>query len=237
MQLSIRIEGLDDFADFTLRQVKRLAYSTANALNSTAKDIQLEERAELDRRFVIRKNRFMYSLIKISRFARVTDNAAGTRIQSLYAEVEIDSSKTRVLLQEFQEGGYKDPSFGKHIAVPVTGSAARPSFSDPVTAALMISRLNFQSHTTATGKIQWEGERRTYIVPDVGIFQRSGGVRSSRRADRFLGKSGQRLADGSELIYKFVSRAPLRRRYDFLAVAERVFEERWDRNFEIAYGQ
>jgi hypothetical protein len=222
MQINLRIDGLDDFADWSLREVKRLAYSTANALNKTAADIQLAERAEIDRTFVVRKNRFMYSLIKITQFARVTDNASGTRFASLYAEVAIDTSKARVLLAELTEGGYKDPAFGKHVAVPVTGSAARPSFSDPVTAALQISRLDFQPHTTKTGKIQWEGRQRTYVVAGVGVFQRSGSSRNDAASD---------------LIYKFITRPRLKKMFDFEGVAERTFAERWDANFRIAYGE
>src|SRR5580704_9588486 len=170
MQINVDID-LRGFEAETLRDMKRIAYSTTQAINSTLQDIQIAERAELDRRFVIRKNRFMYSLIKISRFAKVF---TGIGPQVLFGEIQIDASKTRVLLQEFVEGGYKDPAFGKHVAVPITGSAARPSFSDPVTAALMISKLDFHQHATATGKIQWEGNRRTFIVQNVGVFQRSG---------------------------------------------------------------
>lgn len=233
MHITIDIDTRQIVAE-TLRQAKKLAYGTTQAINATLKDIQVEERAELDRRFVIRKNRFMYSLIKISRFAKVF---TGTGPQLVYGEIEIDATKTRVLLQEFTEGGYKDPAFGKHVAVPITGSAARPSFSDPVTAALMISRLDFHQHVTATGKVQWEGSRRTFIVPNVGIFQRSGGGNRRPRADRFLGKrqSGGK-DDGTELLYKFVTRPSLRRRYEFAEIAQRVVEERWDRNFDIAYG-
>jgi hypothetical protein len=235
MQINIDID-LRGFEAETLRDMKRIAYSTTQAINETLKDIQIAERAELDRRFVIRKNRFMYSLIKISRFAKVF---TGTGPQTLFGEIEIDASKTRVLLQEFVEGGYKDPAFGKHVAVPITGSAARPSFSDPVTASLMISRLDFHQHVTATGKIQWRGAQRTFIIPGVGVFQRGGEIKTRRRADRFLGNGGRSVDEqtATKMLYKFVTHPALRKRYDFVEIAERVVDERFERNFDVAFGR
>lgn len=246
MQINIDIDARE-FMNETLRQAKKIAYGTTQAINATLRDVQVAERAELDRRFVIRKNRFMYSLIKISQFAKVPklENANILGVQAWavssgvpYGEIQIDASKTRVLLQEFVEGGYKDPAFGKHVAVPITGSAARPSFADPVTAALMISRLDFQQHVTKTGKIQWKGLQRTFIIPGLGVFQRGGELKTSRRSETFLGKSGHQLEESTatNMLYKFVTHPALRKRYDFIEVAQRVIDERFERNFDIYYG-
>jgi hypothetical protein len=49
--IDIDVRGLEAR---TLLESKRLAYSTANAINRTMLEIQREERAELDRRFTIR---------------------------------------------------------------------------------------------------------------------------------------------------------------------------------------
>jgi len=62
IKIDIDVRGLEAR---TLLESKRLAYSTATAVNRTMLEIQREERAELDRRFTIRKNDFMYRLIKI----------------------------------------------------------------------------------------------------------------------------------------------------------------------------
>ena len=50
---------------------KRLAYAVATAMNRTVLEIQREERAQLDRSFTIRKNDFMYRLVKVFAFAKV----------------------------------------------------------------------------------------------------------------------------------------------------------------------
>ena len=68
IKFDIDVRGLEAR---TLLESKRLAYSTATAINRTMLEIQREERAELDRRFTIRKNDFMYRLIKIFTFAKV----------------------------------------------------------------------------------------------------------------------------------------------------------------------
>jgi hypothetical protein len=86
----------------TLLESKRLAYSTATAINRTMLEIRREERAELDRRFTIRKNDFMYRLIKIFAFAKVSK---GTGPQQVYGEIGIDH-KNRTLLDQFVEGGF-----------------------------------------------------------------------------------------------------------------------------------
>jgi len=231
IKFDIDIRGLEAKS---LLESKRLAYSTTTAINRTMLEIQREERAELDRRFTIRKNDFMYRLIKIFRFATVFK---GIGPQLVYGEMGIDNSKTRVLLSDFVEGGYKDPALGKHVAVPVTGSAARPAFSDPVVAALQISKLDLQPHVTMGGTTQWKGLQRTFVIPGVGIFQRGGDLKTERRGATFLGKGGHVLAEQSatSMLYKFVLHPVLRRRYDFLGVAEHVYDETFDREFDRAY--
>jgi len=231
----------------TLRESKRLAYSTATAINKTMAEIQREERAELDRRFTIRKNDFMYRLIKIFQFAKVPrmvtrqflgQTFTGIDTGSVYGEIGIDSSKKRVLLDQFVEGGFKDPIFGKSVAVPVTGSAARPSFSDPVTAALQISRLNLQPHVTKTGKVQWKGEQRTFMIHGLGIFQRGGDIKTARRGEKFQAKGGHMLVEqtATSMLYKFVMHPRLKKSYDFVDIAERVFDAKFDQEFDRAYG-
>src|SRR6266851_9656657 len=117
IKIDIDVRGLEAR---TSLESKRLAYSTATAINRTMLEIQREERAELDRRFTIRKNDFMYRLIKIVTFAKVFK---GTGPQQVYGEIGIDH-KNRTLLDQFVEGGFKEPVVGHTVGVPVTGSAA-----------------------------------------------------------------------------------------------------------------
>jgi hypothetical protein len=73
--------------------------------------------------------------------------------QQVYGEIGIDH-KNRTLLDQFVEGGFKEPVVGHAVGVPVTGSAARPSFSDPVTAALQLSRINLHPRVLKDGTTQ-----------------------------------------------------------------------------------
>jgi hypothetical protein len=145
IKIDIDVRGLEAR---TLLESKRLAYSTATAINRTMLEIQREERAELDRRFTIRKNDFMYRLIKIFAFAKVLK---GIGPQQVYGEIGIDH-KNRTLLDQFVEGGFKEPVVGHTVGVPVTGSAARPSFSNPVTAALQLSKESSRCPMSGTAR-------------------------------------------------------------------------------------
>ncbi len=63
------------------------------------------------------------------------------------------------------------------------------------------------------------GERRTFIIPGVGIFQRVGRRKNSR----------------IRLLYRFKTSVPIDRRLDFIANAERVVQQMFDRNFDRAF--
>jgi hypothetical protein len=217
IKFDIDIRGLEAK---TLLESKRLAYSTATAINRTMQEIQREERAELDRRFTIRKNDFMYRLIKIFTFAKVFK---GIGPQQVYGEMGIDH-KNRTLLDQFVEGGFKEPVAGKSVGVPVTGGAARPSFSDPVVAALQLSKINLHPRVLKDGTTQLvtEQDGGLFTLPNVkhgttprGLFQKTGDV--------------------IRAMYLFIQRPALKRRYDFLGIAERVFNEVFDREFDRAY--
>ena len=66
----------------TLREKKNLAYSTSQALNETAKDMQQKTRIRMDRIFHLRKAGFMYRMIKIFKFSNARQGIA-------YAEIGV----------------------------------------------------------------------------------------------------------------------------------------------------
>jgi hypothetical protein len=187
----------------TLREAKRLAYSTVQGLNKTATDIQTQERVNLDRKFTVRKAGFLYRLIKVS-FASVLKDKP-------VAEVYIDNTKQRVLLSVFEDGGEKTPAVGQNIAIPITGEAARPSFGQLVVDAFTFTNLRFQKH----GEIL-EGQQDTYLIPGVGVF-----LRVSRTV--------------TDLIYAFKKTARLDSRLGFMDIAQKVFSENFQKNFNDAY--
>jgi hypothetical protein len=217
IKFDIDIKGL---TAHTLLESKRLAYSTATAINRTMQEMQREERAELDRRFTIRKNAFMYNLIKIFVFAKVYK---GIGPQRVYGEMGIDH-KARTLLDQFVEGGFKEPTAGKSVGVPVTGSAARPSFSDPVAAAFQLSRIHLQPKVLKDGTVQ------LVTAQGGGLFTLPT-VKHGSTPRGLFSKVGSMI----RALYLFVPRPALKRRYDFVGIAERVFQERWDFEFDRAY--
>jgi hypothetical protein len=199
----------------TEREAKRLAFSTAQALNETAKEIQTAERVNLDRKFTVRKAGFLYRLIKITAFA-------SPRKGRPFAEVAIDPTKKRVLLGIFEKGGEKEPAKGKSVAVPLTGGPARPSFKQPVQEEFTFRNLRFRRHRTKTGKVQWRGEQSTFIIPGQGALQRVGGKAKSSVA---------------RLVFAFQRRPRLKRLLEFTDIAVRTFADKWERQFRRAYNR
>jgi hypothetical protein len=204
----------------TDREIKRLAYNTAQALNETAKAVQLEERANLDRKFTIRKPTFMYRLIKIFKFA-------SAKVGRPFVEIGIDPTKTRVLLGFFEKGGEKQPVKGKSVAVPLTGGPARASFPQSVAAAFRFTALRLHPrggrrvrrfHPSALAPApapQFIGAQRTFQIPKVGIFQR--------------------IAEGIRAVYLYVRRPKLNARLEFFKIAKQTIAKQWPEQFRRAY--
>lgn len=147
---------------------RRFAYAVVNAINNTAKRIQQAERERLERTFTIRKRDFML------RQAAVIKPFASVSQRRPYADVSV-GQKPRLLLSIFERGGERKPATpsARFVAVPVRGGPARPDFRKPVTPALYMRRLKFGR--TKTGKRRAGVERtKTYLVPQLGIFQRLG---------------------------------------------------------------
>lgn len=190
----------------TEREIKRLAFNTAQALNETAKEIQTAERVNLDRRFTLRRATFMYRLVKIFHFA-------SARKGKPFAEVGIDNKK-RVLLSQFEKGGIKKPVKGGAVAVPITGEAARPRFAEPVPERFAFRRLRFRKRKTKSGP-QFVGKEGTFILPGVGVF---------RRVERTI-----------SLLYGFVRRPRLDPILEFRKIAERTFRVEFPKQFRRAF--
>jgi hypothetical protein len=191
------------------REGKALAYGAVQAINETAKDVQAAERANLDKKFTVRRAAFMYRLIKV-KFASVAQ-------QRPYAEIFVDPTKQRVILADFESGDVREPVKGQRVAVPITGSLARPSFTSPVADAFTFKALRFKRVTGAKGKAAtFKGLMETYIIPAVGVFTR-------------LGKTV------SQLIYAFKRPMRMRKILGFFEVAEKTYKQRFKGNFDRAY--
>lgn len=126
----------------------------------------------------------------------------------------------------------------KHVAIPVVGGPVRPTMRSLIPQAYTFQGLKFKGYRfgkkvrrkrrgktvdetifTEFGRInaaalkaksamQWKGEQRTFIVPDVGVFQRFA--------------PGQ---DGTRLIWGFAPPFPIDTRLEFVKTAQRVADK------------
>ena len=221
IDLNMDAKALEQRMDLT---AKNLAYASVNAINKTALQVQEQAKANVKSRFTLRQPDF------VLRQAAIIKPFASVGQDRPYAEVQV-GQKPRLLLADFEKGGQRAPFIGKNVAVPITGSPARPSFSAPVTPSLQITALALQPVLTTAQKQQrrsikgksaaetramradfnrahgtgqvWKGRQRTYMIPGVGIFQRTG----PKKAD-------------TTMLYKFVPHPQIKPTLGFLAMAK-----------------
>ncbi len=188
---------------------RRIAFGVAAAINDTLLRLQGAERTRVLRQFTVRRNRF------IERMAAVIKPFASARQGRPFGEIAV-GQRPRLLLSVFEAGGERLPFKGKRVAVPLTGSAARPSFASTVPAKLEFRRLGLrktraQGGTTKSGKQRRArgghgvrfGLEGTYQIPGVGVFQR-------------------RDSGPPKLIYAFIAPPRLKPRLGFIELALRV---------------
>ena len=204
--------------------LRKLPFATNNALTRTAQELVQVERDELKTEFQVRKQ-FILNRVRITKYSKPGD---------LWTRVEIDRNVSggELLLTMFEDGGEKLPGHGSELAVPITGGPARPNFSQSVRPSLLYKALNMQKHTTAGGKIQYKGDRRTFVVPGIGIFQRGSSkkrIGKSSSLGKFQGRGGAELRDttGSTLIYRFKPGVPLHQRMHFVKTARQMVGTRF----------
>ena len=202
----MRIDVQIDSAPLVLRLEngqRRLAYAVVNAINSTAKRIQATERQHIEQEFTVRKKDF------VLRQAAVIKPFANVRQGRPYAEIGV-GQKPRLLLSAFERGAERKPftQGARRVAEPVVGGPARPQFAAQVTPELRASRLRFDR--TKSGRRRVGVTRtKTYLVPEVGIFQRTG-------------------PKTTRLVYAFTRGKKLAPRLRFVEMAEKE-ADRWFR--------
>ncbi len=202
----MRIDLQIDSAPLVLRLAngqRRLAYAVVNAINATAKRIQATERRRIEQEFTVRKKEFVLRQTAVIKpFASVTQRHA-------YAEIGV-GQKPRLLLSAFERGAERKPftANARRVAEPVVGGPARPQFAAQVAPELRIGKLRFD--LTKTGRRRAGAVRtKTYLVPDVGIFQRTGPTTT-------------------RLVYAFTRGKKLERRLRFVETAKKE-SDRWFR--------
>jgi hypothetical protein len=199
----VKVNGTFDLTGLRERfglSEKQLAYGVANAINRAAKDLQKKEqdnaRAKLHLRGGPGEQLILRSVAKIYQFASATKGKAE-------AVIGIDTPKPRMVLSGLETGGIKQPFLGGRVAVPITGTPARPNMDASVPSTLLIRNLAMQPRLSAAdrafsrsikggsrketmalrktfarskgGDAGWRGRERTFILPGKPvIFQRTG---------------------------------------------------------------
>jgi hypothetical protein len=194
VKIEVKID-VDDVVKLTSTVLRQLPYAVNNAITRTAKEAVEGGRAEVAADLTIRK-KFILNRIKILQYSRVSN---------LTAIIGIDGNVqgSPLILSFLEEGGEKTPQHGDSIAVPLTGEAARPTFPQTVPSALRYTNLKFDK-----GK----GRKKTFIVPNVGIFQRIASGDSP---------------DATALIYSFKPSARLPKHMQLRAAMLKVIGERF----------
>lgn len=216
---------------------KNIAYAAVNSLNKTAKQVQELARANVREKFHVRTDFIVKQAAIIKQFASVTKGVPSVEIAV--------GQKPRLLLPDFEKGADRPPFVGSRVAMPVPGSAARPTPDAAVPDGLWFKALGLHAELTGaqkkqrrsikggnktetramrkeftkaatTGKV-WKGNNRTYMIPGVGVFQRTGKGRSN-----------------SQLIYKFVPTQTLVPKLGFLAMAKADGDKLLMRNLDDA---
>lgn len=189
----------------TANVLRKLPFAINNALTRTAREMLEKGKVEIAAHLTVRKSgkSSIVNRLQILKFSKTSDL---TVIVGINANVQ----GAPILLGFLEEGGQKQPDNGPGIAVPLTGSPARPSFSASVVRALQYTKLNLQLAQTGD---RIEGLQQTYEVPGVGIFK------------RVAPGSGP---DATVMIYKFESTVPLPKKLSLLEVMKTVAQERFD---------
>lgn len=198
--------------------LKKFPYATNNALTRTAKELVEVERDELKTEFQVRKQ-FILKRVRIVKYSKVGD---------LWTRVAIDRDVQggALLLTMFEDGGEKTTDRGSELAVGRTGTAVRPTFAQSETPSLLYKALKITPHTTTGGIIQFKGLRRTFVIPGIGVFQRT---TSRQRATR--AKKGIAAGKGDDpnvvLLYRFEPIVPLHKQMHFISTARSFVHARF----------
>ncbi len=184
---------------------KQTSFALSVAINDTLKDAQKVQRSHQRRVFTVRRPQFVDRSVKIKPFATK---------RTLEGTMAIDppgGQQRSDIIAKFERGGQKRPRDGRHLAVPIDVKRTK--------AGVVTRRNRPKGFLFKRVGRSIRGERRTFIIPGVGIFQRVGRRKNSR----------------IRLLYAFKTQVRIDRRLDFITNAERVVRQMFDRNFDRAF--
>ena len=163
---------------------KALIRAQIRAVNNTAVRVQKAEFLRIDEVFEIRDRRFLFGTPERPGGVAARITFASEKKGRPYAEVEIARASTlksqrRLLLPIYEAGGERKP--GHSSAVPITGSAARPSMTAKVTPEFTFGRLAlkaFRGRRKVT--VERRGKGGKVRRAQVGLFGEFGRLEPGR---------------------------------------------------------
>jgi hypothetical protein len=175
MDVKVKIDssGVARLASEILRQ---LPYAANSAITRTAKEAAIAAQAEAAAHLQIRKT-FLLRRIRILKYSRV-----GNLTAVIGVDENVQGSPLIIGFLEEGQSGAKKGSTGEGVAIPLTGSPARPSFPEKVKPKYFYKRLAMERHVTKSGAVQLKGRQRTFVIPGLGIFQRVGSKRGGSKS-------------------------------------------------------
>jgi hypothetical protein len=193
-------------------QQRQLPFATSKALNQTALDFQQAMRDSLPRKFTIRSGttkRFLERMIKIEKFDRSTKNKLSVTVGITGPGFFPSETDDRAAILARHEKGGTFSAFPFYLPAPGLRGATQE-----IPRKLYPANLRLAPRRTPTDYLPAlkKGKLRTYIIPNVGIFQRQG-------------------KDEIDSIWFFKERITLKPRLGFYDTAVKTVEERWAKNF------
>lgn len=198
--MNIKVDvDVSGFVKLTSAVLRQLPYAANNAITRTAKEAVDAAQKEVAADLQLRK-KFILNRIRILQYSKV-----GNLTAIIGVDTKVQGAP--LLLGFLEEGGTKEATRGPEIAIPLTGEAPRPSFPESVATALRYTNLRFQDR---------KGRKKTFLIPNVGIFQRVAAGNSP---------------DSTVLIYSFKPSAKIAPHTRIREAMVKVIGERFDAIF------
>jgi len=230
MKISMKLDA-SAFEAKTKKQIRNLAYSTVQAINDTAKQVQEAVRKDMEKRFNIRSDKtkkFLFQRIKISQFADVNKNKP-------YAEISIDiKNKARLLLPLYETGGERKPFFGKQMAVPITSTAREGSINKPVADDFRWDKMKIKKYKTKAREIIKYKTKLNGVITKYKPKERKTQLKGRQRTFVMKGRLWQRIGSGRRdirAIYHFSKPFRLRKRLRFVDISKETYQKQFQENF------
>lgn len=179
---------------------KKIRQAARRALADCALKVRESQKKEIPRGFKVRKNNFLESRVKVLEWPKN---------DKLVAHIGIDErvQGTPLFLHAYEEGGKRPVGEGKKkVAVPITGSKARQTFSKNVPIKFQIKNLEIDK--------RGRGLHRTVLLPTKKgqwtVFQRVKGRTWDKPSKKWKGRRSK-----LNPLYTFWGAKPLKRRMRF----------------------